>query len=69
MMELRGVRRMMLKESSERIVRQLDVPSAVVLADQQPSSLRNRANAETWILEPLENDPGGGFTIWRITRR
>lgn len=69
MMELRGVRRTMLKESSERIVRQLDVPSALVLADEQPSSIRHRANADTWTLEPLTNDQGGGFTIWRITRR
>ena len=69
MMELRGVRRTMLKESSERIVRQLDVPSALVLADEQPSSIRHRNNADTWTLEPLTNDDGGGFTIWRITRR
>ncbi|MGE3913157.1 MAG: hypothetical protein AB7K36_27610, partial [Chloroflexota bacterium] len=60
-----------LKESSERIARQLEgePATAVVLADQEPSSLRNRANAEAWTLEPLVNDEGGGFTIWRITRR
>ncbi|MGE3271822.1 MAG: hypothetical protein AB7P40_23920, partial [Chloroflexota bacterium] len=71
MMELRGIERAMLKESSERIARQLEgePATAVVLADQEPSSLRNRANAEAWTLEPLVNDEGGGFTIWRITRR
>jgi hypothetical protein len=69
MMELRGVRRTMLKESSERITRQLDVSSALVLADDRPSSIRHRNNADTWTLEQLTNDGGGGFTIWRITRR
>ena len=28
-----------------------------------------RANADAWSLEPLANDEGGGFTLWRITRR
>ena len=75
MMELRGIRRTMLKESSERIVRQLDVPTAIVLADDRLSALvdkdgaPNRANADTWTAEQLQNDDGGGFTIWRITRR
>jgi hypothetical protein len=69
MMELRGVRRVMLEESAERIGRQIDTQTAVVLADLQPSSLRNRSNADSWTLEPLTNDEGGGFTLWRITRR
>ncbi len=69
MMELRGVPRVMLEESSERIVRRINTPTALVLADLQPSSLRHRNNADAWTLEPLENDEGGGFTLWRITRR
>ena len=59
----------MLEESSERIVRRINTPTALVLADLQPSSLRHRNNADAWTLEPLENDEGGGFTLWRITRR
>jgi hypothetical protein len=69
MMELRGIPRTMLGESSERIARRIDTETALVLSDQQPSSIRNRANADGWTLEPLENDEGGGFTLWRITRR
>jgi hypothetical protein len=70
MLELRGIPRTMLEESSERIARRIDdAPTALVLSDLQPSSVRNRANADTWMLEPLENDEGGGFTLWRITRR
>jgi hypothetical protein len=69
MMELRGIPRTMLEESSERVARRIDAPTAVVLADLQPSSIRNRANADAWTLEPLANDEGGGFTLWRITRR
>ena len=70
MMELRGIPRAMLEESSERIARRIDdTQTAVVLADLQPSSVRNRANADAWTLEPLANDEGGGFTLWRITRR
>jgi len=69
MMEFRGVPRVFLEESSERIGRQVDGQTALVLADLQPSSLRNRANADAWALEPLANDEGGGFTLWRITRR
>jgi 4-amino-4-deoxy-L-arabinose transferase-like glycosyltransferase len=69
MMELRGIPRTMLEESSERIVRRIDTETALVLSDLQPSSIRNRANADGWTLEPLANDEGGGFTLWRITRR
>jgi hypothetical protein len=69
MMELRGIPRTMLEESSERVARRIDAPTAVVLADLQPSSIRNRANADAWTLEQLANDEGGGFTLWRITRR
>ena len=69
MLELRGIPRAMLEESSERINRRTDAQTAVVLADLQPSSVRNRANADAWTLEPLVNDEGGGFTLWRITRR
>jgi hypothetical protein len=69
MTELRGIPRAFLEESSERIARQVEGQSALVLADAQPSSLRNRANADAWRLEPLPNDDGGGFTLWRITRR
>lgn len=69
MMELRGVQRVLLEESSERIGRQVEGETALVLADLQPSSVRNRANADAWTLEPLANDEGGGFTLWRITRR
>jgi hypothetical protein len=69
MTELRGIPRVFLEESSERIGRQVEGQSALVLADVQPSSLRNRANADAWRLEPLPNDEGGGFTLWRITRR
>jgi 4-amino-4-deoxy-L-arabinose transferase-like glycosyltransferase len=69
MMELRGVQRVFLEESSERIGRQVEGETALVLADLQPSSLRNRANADAWTLEPLPNDEGGGFTLWRISRR
>lgn len=69
MVEFRGMPRVMLEESSERIARRIDSPTAVVLADLRPSSLSNRNNADAWTLEPLENDPGGGFTLWRITRR
>jgi hypothetical protein len=69
MLELRGVPRTMLEESSERIVRRIDAQTALVLSDLQPSSVRNRANADAWTLEPLTNDDGGGFTLWRITRR
>ncbi|MCC7372589.1 MAG: hypothetical protein IT306_29515 [Chloroflexi bacterium] len=75
MMELRGIRRATLKEANERIVRELDVPTAIVVADDRVASFvdrsgaPNRANAETWSIEQLPNDDGGGFTIWRITRR
>lgn len=71
MMELRGVPRTMLEESSERIARRIDTdaPTALVLADLEPSSLRHGNNADAWVLEPLVNDEGGGFTLWRITRR
>ncbi|MFN8634520.1 MAG: hypothetical protein U0893_11740 [Chloroflexota bacterium] len=69
MMELRGVPRAMLEDSSERIARRIDAPTALVLADLQPSSMRNRSNADAWTLDPLPNDDGGGFTLWRITRR
>jgi len=69
MLELRGVPRTMLEESSERIARRTDAQTALVLADLQPSSVRNRANADAWTLEPLVNNEGGGFTLWRITRR
>jgi 4-amino-4-deoxy-L-arabinose transferase-like glycosyltransferase len=69
MMELRGIPRAMLEESSERIARRVDGPTALVVADLEPSSLRNRSNADAWTLEPLANDEGGGFTLWRITRR
>jgi hypothetical protein len=69
MLELRGIPRAMLEESSERIARRIDAPTALVLADLEPSSVRNRANADAWTLEPLTNDEGGGFTLWRITRR
>jgi 4-amino-4-deoxy-L-arabinose transferase-like glycosyltransferase len=69
MVEFRGIPRVMLEESSERIARRIDTPTALVLADLRPSSLGNRNNADSWTLEPLENDPGGGFTLWRITRR
>jgi hypothetical protein len=69
MTEIRGIPRVFLAESSERIGRQVEGQSALVLADVQPSSLRNRANADAWRLEPLPNDEGGGFTLWRITRR
>jgi 4-amino-4-deoxy-L-arabinose transferase-like glycosyltransferase len=69
MLELRGIPRTMLEESSERIARRIDTETALVLSDLQPSSIRNRANADGWTLEPLANDEGGGFTLWRITRR
>jgi hypothetical protein len=69
MVEFRGIPRVMLEESSERIARRVDTPTAVVLSDLRPSSVSNRNNADAWALEPLENDPGGGFTLWRITRR
>jgi hypothetical protein len=69
MLELRGVPRALLEDSSERIARRLDAQTALVLADLQPSSIRNRSNADAWTLEPLPNDEGGGFTLWRITRR
>jgi hypothetical protein len=69
MLEMQGVPRVLLEESSERIGRQVEGETALVLSDQQPSSLRNRANAEAWSLEPLQNDEGGGFTLWRIIRR
>jgi 4-amino-4-deoxy-L-arabinose transferase-like glycosyltransferase len=69
MLELRGIQRALLEESSERIERRIDTPTALVLADLQPSSVRNRNNADAWTLEPLANDEGGGFTLWRITRR
>ena len=69
MMELRGVPRVMLEESSERVARRTEAQTAVVFSDLQPSSIRNRANADAWSLEPLTNDEGGGFTLWRITRR
>jgi hypothetical protein len=69
MLEMQGTQRVLLEESSERIGRQIDGETALVLSDQQPSSLRNRANADAWSLEPLQNDEGGGFTLWRITRR
>jgi len=69
MVEFRGIPRVMLDESSERIARRIDTPTALVLADLRPSSVGNRNNADAWSLEPLENDPGGGFTLWRITRR
>jgi 4-amino-4-deoxy-L-arabinose transferase-like glycosyltransferase len=69
MVEFRDIPRVMLEESSERIARRIDTPTALVLADLRPSSLGNRANADAWTLEPLDNDPGGGFTLWRITRR
>jgi len=69
MMEVRGIPRTMLEESSERIARQTEAQTALVLSDLQPSSIRNRANADAWELEPLANDEGGGFTLWRITRR
>jgi hypothetical protein len=69
MMQLRGIRRMTPRESSTRIANAIDAPTAIVLADLQPSSVRHRNNADVWTLEPLENDAGGGFTIWRITRR
>ena len=69
MLELRGIPRTMLEESSERIARRTEAQTALVLSDLQPSSIRNRANADAWELEPLVNDEGGGFTLWRITRR
>jgi hypothetical protein len=71
MTELRGIPRAMLQDSSDRIARRIDAdaPTALVLADGAPSSLDHRNNADAWALEPLENDEGGGFTLWRITRR
>jgi 4-amino-4-deoxy-L-arabinose transferase-like glycosyltransferase len=69
LLEFRGVPRVFVQESSDRIGRQFEGQSALVLADLQPSTLRNRANADAWRLEPLANDEGGGFTLWRITRR
>jgi hypothetical protein len=69
MLEMEGIGRVMIEESSERIGRQIEGQTALVLSDQQPSSLRNRATADAWALEPLANDEGGGFTLWRITRR
>jgi hypothetical protein len=69
MLELRGIPRTMLEESSERIARRIETPTALVLADLQPSSVRHRNNVDAWTLEPLTNDEGGGFTLWRISRR
>ena len=69
MLEMRGIKRVLIEESSERIGRQVDGQTALVLSDLEPSSLRNRSNADAWMLEPLANDEGGGFTLWRITRR
>lgn len=69
MVEFRDIPRVMLDQSTDRIARRIDGPTALVLADQRPSSLSSSNNADAWTLEPLDNDPGGGFTIWRITRR
>src|SRR5262249_22303704 len=68
-LEMRGIRRTFVGASWGRLARQIEGSTALVLSDLQPSSVRTRANADTWTLEPLQNDEGGGFTLWRITRR
>ncbi len=69
LLTLREVPHVTLEQSSDRIARRVTGATALVIADERPGSATTAANAPTWRPEELPNDPGGGFTLWRYTRR
>ncbi|MCC6179526.1 MAG: glycosyltransferase family 39 protein [Chloroflexi bacterium] len=69
MLTMREIPGVTIEQSSDRVERRISTPTALVLADQSPSSIGHANNRDAWTLEPLQNDAGGGFTLWRITRR
>ena len=69
MLDMREIAHVTLEQSSERIERRVEGRTVLMIADQRPGSAVSRDNAAAWTLEPLPNDDGGGFTLWRLTRR
>ncbi|MFN8523169.1 MAG: glycosyltransferase family 39 protein [Chloroflexota bacterium] len=58
-----------LEQSADRIDRRTQAPTVLVVADERPGSISTSANNTVWEAAPLPNDEGGGFTLWRYTRR
>lgn len=69
MLDMREIPHATLHQSSDRIESRVSGDTLLMIADQRPGSATTRANAATWATEELANDDGGGFTLWRLTRR
>ena len=75
MLDMREIPHAMLERSSDRIERRVEGRTALMISDglrpreDRPGSLSARENAAAWAFEQLPNDEGGGFTLWRLTRR
>jgi hypothetical protein len=75
MLDMREIPHVSLERSADRIDRRVEGRTALLISDglrpreDRPGSLATRDNAAAWAFEQLPNDDGGGFTLWRLTRR